>query len=72
MLELNDIRSIEVIDLNAKPKKPVKPDNVLDAINNAHVTQPKGMSEDDRDFLKHVFEELKMVEPMGPDYVRPR
>ena len=22
--------------------------------------------------MKHVFEELKMVEPMGPDYVRPK
>ena len=77
VLELDNIRSIEVIDLNAIPdesEEPVKPDNILDMINQAPVVhnKPKKMTEEDRDFLKHVFEELKYAEPQGPDYVRPR
>merc|ERR1719223_1441549 len=71
VLELNDIRSIEVIDLENPQPTSIAPGNILDAINKAPVTRPQGLSQDDKTFLSHVFEELKMAEPMGPDYVKP-
>lgn len=69
-MELNDIKNLEVIDLNDSEIEP-KSSNVLDEINNQGITGK--ISKEDKSFFKEVFNQVnEAVEPRGKDYVEPK
>lgn len=60
--------------MNPHKNAPMSPkkshDNVLDQINKVKMVKQRGLSQDERQFLGHVFEELKKSEPIGPNFVK--
>lgn len=68
ILEINDIQSIQVIDL-ADSGPPSKATNVLEQLNSYSIRDSKtGLTKEDKNFFKTIFDIVK-PEPRGKDYV---